>query len=226
MSGVVAIIPARGGSKGVPRKNLASLAGKPLIVHSIEDARTAKLVDRVVVSTDDAELAAVSLAAGAEVIERPLALAGDTASSESALQHALGELERTGPTPELIVFLQCTSPVRTGEDVDGAIRRLREAGADSLLSVSPNHRFLWEERDGAARPINYDFCKRPRRQEMHQYVENGSMYVFKPWVLKQHGNRLGGTIALYVMGEDASWEIDSHRDFEFLEMLLSNSKAP
>lgn len=225
MPGVVAIIPARGGSKGVPRKNLAPLLGKPLIVHSIEDAREASLVDRVYVSTEDQEIAAVSRGAGAEVIVRPEAIAGDTATSEAALLHALGEIERTGPSPELVVFLQCTSPIRTGQDVDGAITRLREAGADALLSVSPSHRFLWEERDGAGRPVNYDFRRRPRRQDWGQYVENGSIYVFKPWVLKEEGNRLGGKISLYVMGEDAAWEIDSRRDFQIVEMLLHRPEA-
>lgn len=216
-----AIIPARGGSKGVTRKNVRSLANKPLIAYSILDAKEAKLVDRVYVSTDDSEIAEVSRKYGTEIIHRPDQLAGDTASSESALIHAVGELEKSGINPELIVFLQCTSPIRTGADIDNAIAKLRAENADSLLSVSPSHRFLWEEVDGVAKSINYDYHYRPRRQDMKlQYVENGSIYIFKPWVLKDLGNRLGGKISMFIMSEASGWEIDSILDFEITEFLL------
>lgn len=221
----VAIIPARGGSKGVPRKNLCPLAGKPLIVHSILDAKEAKLIDRVYVSTDDSEIAGISKLYGAEVIQRPAELATDTASSEVALLHALTEIEQAGCFPELVVFLQCTSPIRTGGDIDGAIAQLMSENADSLLSVSPSHRFLWEQAEGSAKSINYDYRQRPRRQDMSpQFVENGSLYIFKPWVLKSLGNRLGGKISLFIMSELASRDIDSVLDFEMVEFLLS--KAP
>ena len=128
-----------------------------------------------------------------------------------------------GITPELIVFLQCTSPIRTGLEIDQAIQKLEANGADSLLSVSPSHRFLWQEVDGLVQSINYDYRHRPRRQDMQpQYVENGSIYLFKPWVLKQFGNRLGGKISLFEMGEAAAWEIDSLTDFTIIESLLSH----
>ena len=218
----IAIIPARGGSKGVPRKNVRPLAGKPLIAHSILDAKESKFTDKVYVSTDNLEIAEVSRQYGAEIIHRPEELAGDTASSESALIHALSEIEKTGISPDLIVFLQCTSPIRTGTDIDNAIAKLRAENADSLLSVSPSHRFLWEEVDGVAKSINYDYRDRPRRQDMQpQYVENGSIYIFKPWVLKKFGNRLGGKISLFIMSEAASWEIDSALDFEIAESLMN-----
>ncbi|NJO93476.1 MAG: acylneuraminate cytidylyltransferase family protein [Hydrococcus sp. RM1_1_31] len=221
----VAIIPARGGSKGVPRKNVRSLVDKPLIAHSILDAKEAKLVDRVYVSTDDSEIATVSQTYGAEIIQRPDELAGDKASSESALIHAITEIEKVNISPELVVFLQCTSPIRTGLDIDGAIEKLQAENADSLVSVSPSHRFLWEEVNGVAKSINYDYRARPRRQDMQpQYVENGSIYVFKPWVLKEYNNRLGGKIALYMMSEAASWEIDSMLDFEIAQSLLKNEE--
>ncbi len=218
----IAIIPARGGSKGVPRKNVRPLADKPLIAHSILDAKESKFTDKVYVSTDNLEIAEVSRKYGAEIIHRPEELAGDTASSESALIHALSEIEKTGISPDLIVFLQCTSPIRTGTDIDNAIAKLKAENADSLLSVSPSHRFLWEEVDGVAKSINYDYRHRLRRQDMQpQYVENGSIYIFKPWVLKKFGNRLGGKISLFVMSETASWEIDSAPDFEIAESLMN-----
>ena len=217
----IAIIPARGGSKGIPRKNVRLLGDKPLIAHSILDAKESKYTLKVFVSTDGREITEVSQQYGAEIIDRPNQLAGDSASSESALIHALSEIEKTGVTPDLIVFLQCTSPIRTGIDIDKAIAKMKAENADSLLSVSPSHRFLWEEVDGVAKSINYDHRDRPRRQDMQpQYVENGSIYIFKPWVLKEFGNRLGGKISLFVMSEAASWEIDSPFDFEIAESLM------
>ncbi|MDJ0662622.1 MAG: acylneuraminate cytidylyltransferase family protein [Crocosphaera sp.] len=217
---IIAIIPARGGSKGVPRKNVLPLAGKPLIAHSIQDAQESTLIDAVYVSTDDQEIATISRQYGAKIIHRPAELANDTASSESALIHGLEQLEQEKINPDLLVFLQCTSPIRTGRDINQAIAKLNAQQADSLVSVSPSHRFLWEEVDGVAKAINYDYRHRPRRQDMNpQYVENGSIYVFKPWVLKEHNNRLGGKIALYVMSEMAALEIDSVNDFQMIEFL-------
>jgi CMP-N,N'-diacetyllegionaminic acid synthase len=221
---IITIIPARGGSKGIPRKNLRLLDGKPLIVHSILDAQESRFVDQVYVSTDDSEIAAISIDYGAKVINRPAAIANDTASSESALIHALEVLEQQGIQPEWVVFLQCTSPIRSGQDIDRAIEQLRVAQADSLLSVTPTHRFLWHQVDGIARSINYDYRQRQRRQDMNpQFMENGSIYIFKPWVLKTLGNRLGGKISLFVMTEEQSLEIDSVADFELVKNLLTLS---
>ncbi|MDJ0728559.1 MAG: acylneuraminate cytidylyltransferase family protein [Crocosphaera sp.] len=220
----IAIIPARGGSKGVPRKNIRLLAGKPLIAHSIQDAQESTSIDQVYVSTDDQEIATISAEYGANIIHRPAELANDTASSESALIHGLQALKNQNINPDLLVFLQCTSPIRTGVDIDQAIAKLKAEQADSLLSVSPSHRFLWEEINGVAQSINYDYRHRPRRQDMNpQYVENGSIYVFKPWVLQETQNRLGGKIALYIMSEMAALEIDSEDDFYMIDFLMSQS---
>jgi N-acylneuraminate cytidylyltransferase len=222
MTETIAIITARGGSKGIPGKNIKSLGGKPLIAHSILDALEAQQVDRIYVTTDDPEIAQVSTDYGASIIHRPAELANDTASSESALIHALTEIEKSGINPELIVFLQCTSPLRTGLDIDRAIEQMRAENADSLLSVSPSHRFLWQKVDNEAQSINYDYRDRPRRQDLNpQYMENGSIYIFKPWVLKELNNRLGGKISLFVMDEDQSWEIDSLQDFRYIEFLMN-----
>lgn len=221
MSSTIAIIPARGGSKGVPGKNIRPLDGKPLIAYSIEVACEAKLVDQVFVSTDNSQIAQVATSHGASIIHRPAEFATDTASSEAALLHALQTIEQSNIQPELIVFLQCTSPLRSSSDIDLSIQQLREEKADSLLSVSPSHRFLWHIVNGEAQPINYDYHNRRRRQDMDpQYVENGSIYVFKPWILKDLGNRLGGKISLYVMREKQNWEIDSLQDFEYIEFLM------
>jgi CMP-N,N'-diacetyllegionaminic acid synthase len=222
MNSVITIIPARGGSKGIPEKNLRLLNGKPLIAHSILDAQESQLVDQVYVTTDDSRIAQVATEYDANIIHRPAELASDTASSESALLHALNEIEKLGITPKIVVFLQCTSPLRSGSDIDQAITQLRNEEADSLLSVSPTHRFLWHFIDNQAQSINYDYRHRPRRQDMFpQYIENGSIYIFKPWVLKKHNNRLGGKVSLFVMNENQAWEIDSLDDFEYIEYLIA-----
>ncbi|NUT60281.1 MULTISPECIES: acylneuraminate cytidylyltransferase family protein [unclassified Herbaspirillum] len=224
---IVAIIPARGGSKGIPKKNIHMLAGKPLITHTIEQALHSELVSLVVVSTDDERIAEISRMAGAQVIHRPVDLSNDTASSESALVHAIKQLANDHDiSPELVVFLQCTSPLRHPHDIDRAIRTLREKGADSLLSVSPSHRFLWEEHNGEARSLNYDYRQRPRRQDMApQFAENGSIYVFRPEQLLASGNRLSGKIALYKMDEDAALDIDSLVDMQIAEALLAGRRG-
>lgn len=225
LNSVITIIPARGGSKGIAGKNIRPLNNKPLIAHSILAAHAAQLVDQVYVTTDDPEIAQVSKDYGATIIKRPAELATDTASSESALIHALQAIAQTIFQPELIVFLQCTSPLRTGSDIDRAIRQLRAEQADSLLSVSPSHRFLWEEINGIVKSINYDYRNRQRCQDMNpQYIENGSIYIFKPWVLKELSNRLGGKVSLFAMPEEQSWEIDTLADFEYIEFLLQKSK--
>lgn len=219
---IVAVIPARGGSKGIPRKNIQLVAGKPLIVHTIEQALLSSLVTETIVSTDDVDIAAVSAAAGATIVYRPSDISGDQASSESALVHAIEWLRKMRPSePDLVVFLQCTSPIRRPGDIDGAVQTLLDKQADSVLSVSPSHRFLWAEEDGIARSINYDYCRRPRRQEMEpQYVENGSIYVFRPQDLFVSGNRLTGKVALYFMEAEAAVDIDSFLDMRLAELIM------
>lgn len=219
---ILAIIPARGGSKGIPGKNLRPLAGRPLLAHTITQAVGASLVNRVVVSTDDHAIAVVARQYGADLIIRPDAISGDTASSESALLDAIDQLERVeGYLPDLIVFLQCTSPLRRPDDIDLAITAMLDQGADSLLSVVPSHRFLWQKNDGRAAPINYNYRQRQRRQDRApEYWENGSIYVLRPWVLRDHQNRLGGTIALYEMPEWSAVDIDTPDDFALCEWLI------
>lgn len=220
-SEVVAVIPARGGSKGVRRKNLREVAGVSLLGHSIRCAVEAKSVHRVFVSTEDEEISIEAIRCGAEVISRPAELAGDTSSSEAALLHALEVLRMAKIEPDAVVFLQCTSPLRTPSHIDGAVAEFRESSADSLLSVCRNHRFLWHRSDEGARPINYNFGARPRRQDMEpQFMENGSIYVFRPDVLRVGGARLGGRIALYEMPEVSSVEVDSESDLIIIGALF------
>lgn len=224
--GTVAVIPARGGSKGVPGKNLRSIAGRPLIQHSIQHALGAALVGRVYVTTDDGDIAQVSRDSGADVITRPADLATDTSSSESALLHAVEQIAASeGALPEKVLFLQCTSPIRTSEDIDAAIALFESEGADSLLSVVESHRFFWREEDGRAVAVNYDPMLRPRRQDMAPgYMENGSLYLFDTKGFLKHRNRLFGKIVMYRMAADSAYEIDDETDIAVVSALLERRR--
>jgi len=221
---ILAIIPARGGSKGVPGKNIRIIAGKPLIAHTIEHAKEARTVNRTIVTTDDNQIAAVSREYGAQVIMRPAELATDMATSESAIQHVLDcllDVERY--EADLVVFLQCTSPVRSAKDIDMAVEQLIDEGADSLVSVTPWHGLNWAIKEGKTISINFDYSNRPRRQDLvPEFRENGSIFIFKPKVLKQFKNRLGGKIVLFKMDTWTKFETDTLEDFAICEWILEN----
>jgi N-acylneuraminate cytidylyltransferase len=218
----LAIIPARGGSKGIPRKNIRPLAGKPLIAYNIEQARRSRYIDRLVVSTDDVEIAAVARGYGAEVVWRPAEISGDTASSESALLHGLESLEQAeGYRPDLLVFLQCTSPLTLAEDIDGTVQALLDQDADSALAVIPFHYFLWRQAGDDAVGINHDKHHRPLRQEREpQYLETGAVYVMRVKGFLQARHRFFGKTALYVMPAERRLEIDDPVDFQIAEVLM------
>jgi N-acylneuraminate cytidylyltransferase len=220
---VLCIIPARAGSKRIPRKNLLPVAGRPLVAYSIHHALSSRRVTETVVSTDSAEIAALARAMGAAVIDRPVELAGDTATSESALLHVLETRREKGlRDPDLVVFLQCTSPVRRGDDIDKAIDKLLEAEADSLFSACDNKRLIWEQlATGKIRSLTHDFQRRCREQEMgKQYYENGSLYVFRPVLLRRTDNRLGGRMVVHEMDFWTSFQLDSEDDVVLLDWIL------
>ncbi|MBW2989888.1 acylneuraminate cytidylyltransferase family protein [Candidatus Woesearchaeota archaeon] len=223
---IISIIPARGGSKGVPGKNIKLLDGKPLISYSIASSLGSSLVGRTIVSTDDLEIADVAKRFGAEVYMRPKQLAADDSKTDDVLVHVVETLKREGYHPDLIVLLQPTSPLREKEDIDNAINVLLRSNSDSLLSVCEFPYFLWKIRDGLGAPINYDPSKkRPFHQEMQQYKENGSIYITKKEILLKNKCRLGGSISLYVMQPENSFEIDTHFDFWLIEKIKGSKNA-
>ncbi len=218
-----AIIPARGGSKGIPHKNVRLLAGKPLLAHTIESALRARGVDRVVVSTEDPEIAAVAQQYGAEVVRRPEEMSQDTSASELALIHVLDELQQSEDyEPDLVVFLQCTSPLTLPEDIDGTINQLLEEKADSALAVTPFHYYLWRrEESGDAVGINHDPRVRPLRQEREpQYLETGGVYVMRAEGFRKAGHRFLGKTVAYVMPPERCLEIDEPVDFLIAEVMM------
>ncbi|WP_328553814.1 N-acylneuraminate cytidylyltransferase [Streptomyces sp. NBC_00358] len=145
---VLAVIPARGGSKGVPAKNLLPVGGVPLVARAVRECRAARLVTDVVVSTDDQAIAAAARQAGAEVVLRPAAIAGDTATSEAAVLHAMDTHEALHGSPvDVVLLVQCTSPFIVREDVDGVVDAIVVNGADTALTVAPFHGFVWRDGD-------------------------------------------------------------------------------
>lgn len=223
-----AIIPARGGSKGLPRKNVLPLAGKPLIAWTIEAANSAKEVERVFVSTDDAEIASVSRQFGAEVIWRPEEISGDLASSEEALAHAVEEMREGSHSPSLLAFLQCTSPLTTAADIDGTIASLSQ-GHQTAVAVADFHYFLWrhdpERNDFVG--INHDKqIRQLRQQREQQYIETGAVYAMETAGFMEHKHRFFGSTGYYVLPEQRVLEIDSASDFQLAEAkMLSVQRA-
>jgi CMP-N,N'-diacetyllegionaminic acid synthase len=220
---IAAVIPARGGSKGIKDKNLIDLCGKPLLAWSIEQATACPQIDQVFVTSDSERILDVARRHGAKGIVRPAELATDTASSDDALLHALDEIEQRHEDVELMVFLQATSPLRKPSDITAAIDTVRTENADSLFSsVRMDDVCLW--RAAAGRPIDsvtYDYRNRGRRQDRQPYLlENGSIYVFKPDVLRREHNRLGGRIAVSTMEPWQAFEIDSLEDLPLCEYYM------
>ncbi|MEC9486341.1 MAG: acylneuraminate cytidylyltransferase family protein [Prosthecochloris sp.] len=220
---MVAVIPARGGSKGLPGKNIHPVAGKPLIAWSILQAAAAEGVEDVFVSTDSPSIAAVAEEYGARVITRPAVLSTDRASSEGALLHALDQIgERYGLDTRYAVFLQATSPLRLPGDIDAALARFRSEGADSLISVTrADDLTLWEAHEGKWRSVNFDYRNRGMRQDRpRQYIENGSIYIVSRDVLRQTANRIGQRLAVYCMEFWQTWEIDTLAEVELVEYFM------
>jgi CMP-N-acetylneuraminic acid synthetase len=210
---ILGLIPARGGSKGIPRKNLAPVAGKSLLAWTVEAAHGAETLTRVVVSTDDDEIAA---AAGAEVLRRPAELGGDDTPMLDVIRHAIAELR-----PDLLVLLQPTSPLRRSEHVDGAVSLLLETDADSVVSVCEvPHRY---EPDSLMDLVDGRLVARgkahSRQEKATVYARNG------PAVLALRADRLGrdlyvGDCRAYVMDQRSSLDVDTPFDLEVAELLL------
>ncbi|CAL9509327.1 8-amino-3,8-dideoxy-manno-octulosonate cytidylyltransferase [Streptomyces sp. enrichment culture] len=214
---VLAVIPARGGSKGVPAKNLAPVGGVPLVARAVRECRATRLVTDVVVSTDDQAIAAVARQAGAEVVLRPAAIAGDTATSEAAVLHAMDAHEALhGVAVDVVLLVQCTSPFLVREDIDAVAGAVAGGGADTAVTVAPFHGFVWRDGDTAGdggHGVNHDKSFRPRRQDRPQdFLETGAAYAMEAAGFREHGHRFFGRTELVRTDPARVLEIDDPHD--------------
>ncbi|MFG3115223.1 cytidylyltransferase domain-containing protein [Streptomyces sp. NPDC048197] len=234
---VVAVIPARGGSKGVPAKNLAAVGGVPLVARAVRECRAARLVTDVVVSTDDAGIAAAARSAGAVVVRRPGDIAGDTATSEAAVLHAMDAYEaEQGTTVDAVLLVQCTSPFLVREDVDGVAAAVVEGGADSALTVAPFHGFVWRDAEPAVggatagdggHGVNHDKSFRPRRQDRPQdLLETGAAYAMDAAGFRTSGHRFFGRTELVRTDPARVLEVDDPHDLARARALAPLLDAP
>jgi len=218
---IVAIVLARGGSKGIPKKNIIDFCGKPLMAWTIEHCAKGG-ADLVYVSSDSEEILAVGEQYGALPIRRPLEISGDTASSESGWLHALSFIENAVGRVEWVLAPQVTSPLRTETDIRRGVQIASSGSYDALFSCSiAEDLFFWEQTPKGLDSVNYDWRNRKRRQDVpKQYIENGSFYLFRPEVLRANNNRFGGRIGTVEMEFWKMFEIDSMEDLRMCAALM------
>ena len=222
---IISIIPARGGSKGIPRKNIKLLNGKPLISYSIDASNSCSLIDETYVSTEDAEISEISKGNNAGVIERPDELASDDSSRIDVILHVLDYLENRGELPDLFVLLQPTSPLRTSEDIEASINLFLESDCDSLVSVCElDHRSLlnFSLEDGFLVQNNNEALFNSRRQDIPtHYSLNGAIYITTPEFIRKNKAFYSDKTIPHVMSKEKSIDIDTSFDFKLAEFLLN-----
>jgi len=230
---IIGVIPARGGSKSIPRKNIAPLLGKPLVAYTIEAALASRLLTDVVVSTEDEEIAKVCSGLGAQVpFIRPAELATDTALSLPVIQHAVREMEaRRDKLYDIVVMLQPTTPLRQALDIDAGIQLLMDTCADSVISVvdvGGHHPFRMKRVVGDGRLINFidqgfeDL--RPRQQLPPVYIRSGALYIAKRYVIMEQNTFGGMDSRAYVMSVERAVNIDGELDLVVAEYLLKKQQ--
>jgi N-acylneuraminate cytidylyltransferase len=216
----IAIIPARGGSKGVPKKNIKEFLGKPLIEHSINYAKESKFIEKIILTTDNEEIKKIGKDNNITVVDRPKEISGDKATTESAIEHVISLFKFSIDTT--IVLLQPTSPIRPKNSLDKMIKIFNEQLYDSMLTLSPIHPLTWKV-DNKKTECMYDYSNRPRRQDFKEkdliYDENGSVYIFTNKIFIEKNNRLGGKIGHYIFKEEYGRQIDTPLDFKLLETI-------
>jgi len=226
MMEIVAIIPARAGSKGIPNKNIYPLCGKPLIGYTIEAAIKSKVAKYVFVSTDSEKIADVAIRFGAEVIERPKEISHDTASTEAVLIHALEAIERKWNwMPDHVLTLPPTSPLRSSRTIQGFVLFYQEISNryDAALSLTETRDDYWM-RNGKGE-FQRLFPDAPRRRQEREplYVENSAIYMTRRTTLLKTGSILGSSVAGYVIEESEAVDINEPEDILYCEFLLKNS---
>jgi CMP-N-acetylneuraminic acid synthetase len=224
---VLGLVPARGGSKGVPGKNVRPLAGHTLLEYTVRAARESTVLDRVILTTDSLEIADAGRRAGLEVpFMRPAALAADDTPMVPVIEHALGEIARHGWSPDIVVLLQPTSPLRRPEHIRDAVAMLRETEADSVVTVVelPRHLspdYVMRIDGGRLKPFLPEGARVTRRQDARPaYSRDGTVYAFWRTTLERFGSIYGETCRSLVLDESDSLSIDTQRDWELAEERL------
>lgn len=226
----VAVIPARGGSKGVPRKNIRLLAGKPLIAYSIETALASKSIDRVIVSTEDPEIAEIAIKYGAEVpFMRPKELAEDDSPEWLTWQHVVSSLQANGDNVEVMICIPPTSPLRAVEDVESCINLLEEGDADLVFTIrtaqrNPFFNMIVLDSDGYAQLVLSPTEKISRRQDAPpMYDVTTVAYAVRPEFLLKSNSIFEGKVKTVLVPDERALDIDTEVDFKFAEFLLSQA---
>jgi N-acylneuraminate cytidylyltransferase len=226
MTSVVAIVPARGGSQGIPLKNLKKIDGKPLVSIAARHALNADLIDHTIVNSDHPEIREAGKKAGAEVMDRPERFTQDDSVQEvdRLLQWCVEQLEEDNRSIDIVVLLYPTAPLRTVETTERAVNMVSDGAYDSVLSLYEDTSYLWERAGDTVQPTNYDPATRgPRQKEdWNQWVENKAVYVMDRDLLMETGCRLGETVGYVEMPEWRSIDIDSPHDLEVARFLWNN----
>jgi len=226
---IIAIVPARGDSKTVPRKNIRLLNGKPLIYYTIKEAQASKYVPRVLVSTEDREIAEIAKGYGAEVIPRPVELAQDDTPSLPVYQQVIKYLEETeDSSPDIVVLLQPTSPLRKAGDIDGAIEKFLHTNCDSIVSVCevehPLHWMYTLEGDRLKPVIEGGETVIRRQDAPRVYRLNGAIFVTRSDVIMKQNRLVGHNTGAYIMSMKRSVDMDTELDFRLTELLMKEGK--
>lgn len=223
---VLAIITARGGSKGLPRKNVLPLAGKPLIAWTIEAALTARHVDRLILSSDDEEIIAVARAHGCDVpFRRPADLADDRTPTEPVILHALDTLEAAGDRFDWVMLLQPTTPFRTAADIDGCVDACLAAGKSSMVSMMPAKGTYWTftlDGDGNLAAVVPGGIGRRRQDLPATYMLNGAIYLARVETFRAQGTFIGAETGAYVIPTERSVDIDTPLDMRIAEVVAES----
>lgn len=222
---IVAIIPARGGSKGVPRKNIKLIGGKPLIFYSIAEAKKSKYITRVIVSTEDKKITKIAKSFGAEVVKRPITLARDNSKTISAIRHVINFLEKNEKYPvDTLVILQPTSPFRNVYDIDSCIKKFINNKFESIVSISEPAKspyWMFTMKKGSLKPILKINKKHHRRQDLPKIYElNGAVYVTSRQIVMEKNTILSDRMGGYIMPIERSIDIDNKFDFKIANLLM------
>jgi len=237
MSSILGIIPARGGSKGIPRKNIIDLGGKPLLYYTIKAAKEAGVLDRLILSSEDSEIIAIAKSLGVEIpFVRPAEYAQDHVGDQPVLKHALNTLkELDGYQPDMVLYLKPTIPFRSSNDIKNVLKKLKKQNVDSVRTVTettgvnhPYWMFTMDE-DGISHPLipGKSIAKYPRRQLLPPvYRLNGVVEGLKPEFILHHDSIYGKKMALVTVPENRAVDIDTPADLDYARYLLSKTQSP